>query len=353
MKPRSRGIRRMSWFAPPLALIAGAIAVAALCPSIASARSTVARTDDFTLFAAPNTAQFMNHADDRLRGMSANPFTPSQKSLVQIATGNEKKGGPFPGDDVLYTFKLYHDSGLTKSAGTATLTCYYSFSKAATCEAYFALAANRELIAEGQIKFQKPTFALTVSGGIGSDVGDHGQVLATGLGSQALAERLHFSVSTGSSTVTKPSPLKLYSVANQVQYINNADDEARGEINNPFGTSTNKLRPKLSWKGNGPFPGDVAVYSFTLYSDSALKKRDGTAVYICYFNYNKRAFCDTDVTLGADGGTIVASGPVNFLASSYSVVVTGGTLKHDGSRGQLFEKPLAKRNAEQITISFV
>ncbi len=38
--------------------------------------------------------------------------------------------------------------------------------------------------------------------------------------------------------------LTVYSVASQVQYLNNADDEARGMTNNPFDTALNKLRPK-------------------------------------------------------------------------------------------------------------
>ena len=53
----------------------------------------------FTIYAVATGAQFMNHADDRIRGMSANPFTPNQQALVILANGTEKKNGPFPGDD--------------------------------------------------------------------------------------------------------------------------------------------------------------------------------------------------------------------------------------------------------------
>ncbi len=109
--------------------------------------------------------------------MSADPFTPTQKSLVLVVNGTEKKAGPFPGDDVLYTFKLYHDSDFRKHVGTALFTCYFAFAKKATCEGYFELGSN-ELVADGQITFDRSKFALAVAGGIGADLGARGQVLA-------------------------------------------------------------------------------------------------------------------------------------------------------------------------------
>ena len=319
--------------------------------SIAPAQGHALRTQTFSVYAAPTTVQFMNHADDRIRGMSANPFTPTQKSLVLVANGTEKKAGPFPGDDVLYTFKLYHDSDFRKHVGTALFTCYFAFAKKATCEGYFELGSN-ELVADGQITFDRSKFALAVAGGIGADLGARGQVLAFGLAHRADAERFDFSFKPGGLPATKRSSLRIYSVADQVQYLNNADDEARGEINNPFRKAVNKLRPALSWKGDGPFAGDVAVYSFTLYRDAALKRNDGTAIYICYFNYNRRSFCDTDFTLTGNGGTVDASGPVDFNHSTFSLIVTGGTLNHLGSRGELVESSVGAKNAEQVTMSF-
>src|ERR1700685_2631878 len=75
--------------------------------------------------------------------------------------------------------------------------------------------------------------------------------------------------------------LTIYTVASAVQYINNADDEARGMTNNPFSGTTNRLRPHLAWKGNGPFAGDVVIYSFKLYANSHLKNSVGLASYTC------------------------------------------------------------------------
>jgi hypothetical protein len=155
-----------------------------------------------------------------------------------------------------------------------------------------------------------------------------------------------------SAAVAKDQRLTIYSVATGVQYINNADDEARGETNNPFNSAANKLRPKLSWVGNGPFAGDVVVYAFNLYGDAALKKHDGTATYTCYFNYNKNAFCDADFTLGGSQGTVTASGPVDFNHTNFALIVTGGTNAYVGVRGELSEKSLAQSNSERIAMLF-
>src|SRR5262245_13259741 len=74
---------------------------------------------------------------------------------------------------------------------------------------------------------------------------------------------------TGSATGTRI--LTLYSVATGLQYINTADDRARGRINNPLDDAANKLWPSIADRGEGPFAGDVAVYALKLYSNPALK----------------------------------------------------------------------------------
>ena len=50
----------------------------------------------------------------------------------------------------------------------------------------------------------------------------------------------------------------MYSVATGLQYINSADDSARGKVNNPLDSVTNKLVPKDSGGGDGPSAGDIA-----------------------------------------------------------------------------------------------
>ena len=46
--------------------------------------------------------------------------------------------------------------------------------------------------------------------------------------------------------------LTVYSVATGLQYINTADDRARGHVNNPLDSTANKLAPKSSGSGKGP-----------------------------------------------------------------------------------------------------
>jgi hypothetical protein len=141
----------------------------------------------------------------------------------------------------------------------------------------------------------------------------------------------------GTTTGTRVSPnrvLTVYSVATGLQYINSADDSARGRVNNPFDPATNKLAPKGSSGGNGPVAGDIAVYSVALYSDSTLKRHAGSGVYTCYFNYHQRALCQAYYKTSA-GGTLVASGPVDFNTSGFTIVITGGTNTYLGARGEV------------------
>jgi uncharacterized membrane protein len=72
----------------------------------------------------------------------------------------------------------------------------------------------------------------------------------------------------------------------------------------------------------------------SLYSDAALKKHAGSGVYTCYFNYNQRALCQAYYKTKA-GGTLVASGPVDFKTTGFTIVITGGTNAYLGARGQV------------------
>jgi hypothetical protein len=171
-----------------------AIWAGVVCCAAAASGTAAAGTRSFTVYAVPFTVQFLDHADDRIRGMSVNPFTPNEQALVLVTNGTEHKNGPFPGDDVLYTFKLYPDASLAKSNGTAMFTCYYTFFKQATCESYFVIN-NDELLAEGQIKFGASHFTLSVSGGTNAYFAAHGEVTSTpAAGKAKVAERLQFAV---------------------------------------------------------------------------------------------------------------------------------------------------------------
>lgn len=148
--------------------------------------------------------------------------------------------------------------------------------------------------------------------------------------------------------------LKIYSVATGVQYINNQDDEVRGSVNNPFNSQTAKLQPKLSLKGNGPFPGDVTVYTFDLYSSAQLQKKVGSAAYTCYFNYASHALCLAYYELSGPKGSLVASGSLDFAQTGFTLVVTGGTLHYLGASGELgaVSTVAAGKSAQRLSILY-
>jgi hypothetical protein len=144
----------------------------------------------------------------------------------------------------------------------------------------------------------------------------------------------------------------MYSVATGLQYINSADDAARGHVNNPLDTSANALAPKSSGGGDGPFAGDIAVYSVNLYSDATLKRRAGSGVYTCYFNYDQLALCKAYYK-PSTGGTLVASGPVDFKKSGFTIVITGGTSTYLGARGEVTVGASKKKSTQRVDFNLI
>jgi hypothetical protein len=158
-------------------LLSGTAVVLATALPGATASASTQATKKLTVYAVPATVQFMNHADDRLRGMSANPFDIKAQSVIFNSNGKEKGNGPFPGDDILYGFKLFADAQRTKPSGTALFTCYYGFKKTATCDTYFDLSTGL-VLASGQVAFGQTHFTLGVTGGTKSYLGALGQLNA-------------------------------------------------------------------------------------------------------------------------------------------------------------------------------
>jgi len=149
--------------------------------------------------------------------------------------------------------------------------------------------------------------------------------------------------SSAAGATTNRQEVTVYSVASGVQFLNNADDLARGAINNPFNPGTNKLKPRDAATGS-VLPGDVALFSFNLYANADLKKSAGSASYTCYFNYASHALCMAYYELSDPRGTVVAAGPVNFNAKSFSMVVTGGTEKFFAASGEVTAAPAQKHS---------
>jgi len=142
----------------------------------------------------------------------------------------------------------------------------------------------------------------------------------------------------------------VYSVATGVQYINTEDDRVRGRLNHPLDPAAAKLTPKGSGSGKGPFAGDVAIYALTLYSNQALKRAAGSGVYTCFFNYDQHALCKAYFKLKG-AGTLVASGPIDFKGSKFTIVVTGGTSKYLGARGEL--KAAAGQSSSRVDFRLI
>jgi hypothetical protein len=158
------------------------------------------------------------------------------------------------------------------------------------------------------------------------------------------------SVLVSGAGATRQRGLTVYSLATGLQYINTADDRARGHVNNPLDSTANKLAPKSSGR-NGPFAGDIAVYALKLYGNRDLTQPAGTAVFTCYFNYDRRALCQAYYKFRA-GSTLVASGPVDFNRSNFTIVVSGGTKKYLGVRGEA-KVVAAPGNSQRIDFELI
>jgi len=130
--------------------------------------------------------------------------------------------------------------------------------------------------------------------------------------------------------------MTLYSIAKSEQYVNNADDRARGKGNNPFGNFRDATATATHQSG-APFPGDEAIYAFDVYANDGLKKSVGTAVYTCQYNFNKNAWCDAVYEI--NGGTLFGSGAFNFNADTFALGITGGLGKYSGVTGGIRSMP--------------
>ena len=135
----------------------------------------------------------------------------------------------------------------------------------------------------------------------------------------------------------------VYLKVTRFQFLNHADDRARGDITSPFDPDGSLPTPKSANSGaKGTRAGDGAVFTAKLYSDAGLKRSIGTAVYSCTFNFAQQATCDANFQL--NDGTMFASGPADLTSGQFTLAVIGGTSAYLGSRGQDTSTPTAKPN---------
>jgi hypothetical protein len=75
-------------------------------------------------------------------------------------------------------------------------------------------------------------------------------------------------------------------------------------------------------------------------------------VYTCYFNYDQHSLCQAYYKLRA-GGTLVASGPIDFKTSGFTIVITGGTNTYLGVRGEVNVAVAKKKGAQRIDFELI
>lgn len=156
------------------------------------------------------------------------------------------------------------------------------------------------------------------------------------LGAVLLAVILAGSAAAASARAAAKSQLVVYSLATAEQFVNNADDRARGIGKNPFGNFKDKVAV-VEQKGNGPFAGDEVIFSFGLYQDRDANHLIGKATLTCNYYFNKDAFCQGVYALGKN--VIYANGAFNFNAKSFTLPLAGGSGHYDDVDGALDTAP--------------
>jgi hypothetical protein len=138
-------------------------------------------------------------------------------------------------------------------------------------------------------------------------------------------------VAWGRATATRT--FSVYAVPLNEVYINNTDSLSLGVANNPFGKPTGSAASAAKESTDGPFLGDVGLYSFAVYADRGLTRRIGSALYTCQYYFDRNGFCDTNYEL--TGGTLIGAGIFNFGAHSFAIAITGGQGAYASSSGDV------------------
>jgi hypothetical protein len=147
---------------------------------------------------------------------------------------------------------------------------------------------------------------------------------------------------------TSQQKFTIYSVATQEAFLSMSDDRARGKGNTPFGNFKDTTTPTKE-SGAGPFAGDIAMFSFDLYTGADLKTRAGSGVFTCQYNFNQNAFCDVSYQL--KGGTLICAGAFNFNAKSFTLTIKGGTGAYRSKKGDIDALP-AVNHAQRLNVVF-
>jgi hypothetical protein len=137
-----------------------------------------------------------------------------------------------------------------------------------------------------------------------------------------------------------------YAKPTRAQFINHADDRARGNFTNPFADEL-PTPPNANSGKPGARAGDNAIFTLKLYSDARLTRAVGTAAYTCTVNFGQQAICEGQFQL-TGGGTMIAMGPADLKSGDLVLPVTGGTGRYAGAHGQLTSTAAGTKTNTQI-----
>jgi hypothetical protein len=331
----------------PLLLVAAASLALLLAGASNAARADAAKT--LVLYAVPADRAFVNNSDDRSRGLGNNPFGNYTTASAATQTSNEKLLGPFPGDEGLFTFDLYSDAAHGHAAGTALVICQYVFDKQSYCDTQYQLDGGT-LVGQGPANADAKEFSFQITGGTAAYRGMTGDVSATLAGPTFIAPYLMLEPQRLVLNVHPASGKKkttIYSLATKEQFVDNGDDEARGYASNPFHIRDKALAASENEDKSGPYPGDEAVFSFNVYSDSASKKPAGAAEFTCLYAFDRIAYCDAAYQLA--GGTLVGGGAFTFDSDRFTLAITGGTGRYANMTGDVAATE-AKGQSQQLAL---
>jgi len=148
------------------------------------------------------------------------------------------------------------------------------------------------------------------------------------------------------SATTHPRSFVVYAKPKRAQFVNHADDRARGDKLNSLNADSLPTPANANSGKKGARAGDNALITLVLYADPNLTRVVGSAVYSCTFNFAQEAVCDGQFEL--NGGTIIALGPAKLDGSEIVLAVTGGAGTYEGAHGQVTSTSLGAKKTTQI-----
>lgn len=330
-------------------------------PSLTSAatRSSTATatpsTVASTFYAIPTMKQYINNSGDRDHGVGNNPFGNYTGVSLNIPVNtSERASGPFPGDYGEYQFALFASATHSTSIGNAIFICQYGFDQNSICDVAIDLSSGL-IVGKGPMNFDDAHFALAVTGGTGSFRGVKGAILGTAAGPRTQAQPVRRSVpllqdltlNVNAQPVAGASGWQALTVKESPRnetFIDNNDDEARGDVNNPWGAINDGAAAIIDEHVNGPFPGDEAFFTFHIESRSG---GAGLGFFMCQYYFAHYGFCHATFQFG--GGTFVAEGTFSFDAKTFTLAVTGGYGRFGDEVGEI---DAARSNGQTQELSF-